>query len=840
MHKTYKLITRKAIVRVGGRVKRSLAEVERIQELLKKSPEGLSIKEISALLEMNRNSVAKYLDILQAQGSATTRRVGTSKIFHFSRRLPEQAIRRFCTRPYLILDQNLEVKDANDHFMEYFHPRKVSPASLRPGHPPFPFQEDEFLPLARAALKGSDQHFRIQGRASGQEGPFEWHLVPITLESGKPGVAVTTIEDRGPSQPGQKEVGAGDVARFLDHAAEYFVGFTPDGVIRYVNEAYLRALGRKRGDIIGHVFRPIIPGEDLQQLAASIRALSPENPVVTTEHRAIMENGDVRWQHWEDRAIFDATGKIIEYWSVGKDITERRELERQLSENQSLLDDAIQAKTRDLREINSQLYQEIAKREKIEQQLLHTQFAMDHASDLILWVDHLGRITYANRQAVESMGLPLKGLTTKAIWEMIRNCSPGGWESFWTRVRTSRTVRAEGTLLRADGSAFPVELAVDFLAYQGREYACLFIRDITVQRRTLDALRVSETQYRTLAEHFPHGSVVLFTPDQRILLADGEGLKDIGISREMLEGRTLHETFPPDLSTAIEGLFSAALAGNAGTAEANYEDRVYELQAIPIAASEGEISAGMALIQDITERKREQEALNQANRKLNLISSLARHEILNKITVSLGFLNRAKRRVEDPTLGEYMARSEHAIVSIRKIIEFTRDWKDLGLSPPAWQHVRSVFMHAASHQKTMGIEFRLRTDDLEIYADPFLEKVFFHLIEYSLQPGRNATWIEVTFEENPDGGALLFRDNGPGIAPDKKTEIFEIRMTQGTGFGLFLAKEILSITGIQIRESGDIEEGIRFSMQVPRGGYRVGFSQAGVQAASGIPRVRDS
>jgi DNA-binding IclR family transcriptional regulator len=73
-------------------VKQSLAEIERVQELLKNSPEGLSIKEIAALLEMNRNSVAKYLDILQAQGSATTHRVGTSKIYHFSRRLPEQAI----------------------------------------------------------------------------------------------------------------------------------------------------------------------------------------------------------------------------------------------------------------------------------------------------------------------------------------------------------------------------------------------------------------------------------------------------------------------------------------------------------------------------------------------------------------------------------------------------------------------------------------------------------------------------------------------------------------------------------------------------------------------------
>jgi PAS domain S-box-containing protein len=440
-----------------------------------------------------------------------------------------------------------------------------------------------------------------------------------------------------------------------------------------------------------------------------------------------------------------------------------------LSENKSLLDDAIQAKTRDLREINSQLYQEIAKREKIEQQLQHTQFAMDHASDLILWVDHRGRITYANRQAVESTGLPLKGLMMKAIWEMIGNCSPEGWDAFWRKERTSRTVRAEGTLLRADGSSFPVELAADFLAYQNREYACLFIRDITAQRSTLNALRVSETQYRTLAEHFPHGSVVLFTPDLRILLADGEGLTDLGVSRELLEGRDLRETFSPDLSSILEGLFSGALTGNAGTAETTHDDRIYEIQAIPISAAAGEITAGMALIQDITGRKREQDALNQANRKLNLISSLARHEILNKITVSLGFLSRAKKRVEDPVLNEYLVRSENAIVSIRKIIEFTRDWKDLGLSPPTWQHVQSAFMHAASHQKTSGIEFRLRTDDLEIYADPFLEKVFFHLIEYSLQASRNVTWIEVSFEEKPDGGALLFRDDGQGLAPDKKS-----------------------------------------------------------------------
>jgi PAS domain S-box-containing protein len=219
------------------------------------------------------------------------------------------------------------VKDANDLFMEHFSLKKISPTSLQTTHPPFPFLQDDFIPLARAALKGGDQRFRLQGNTAGEEMSSEWHMVPITLESGKPGVAVITIEERGPIRSGCEEADVGYVTRFLDQAAEYFVGFTPDGVIRYVNEPYLRALGRKREDLIGHVFRPIIPGEDSHQLATSLRTLSPETPVVTIEHRAIMKNGDIRWQHWEDRAIYDSTGKVVEYWSVGKDITKRRNLE---------------------------------------------------------------------------------------------------------------------------------------------------------------------------------------------------------------------------------------------------------------------------------------------------------------------------------------------------------------------------------------------------------------------------------------------------------------------------------------------------------------------------------
>jgi PAS domain S-box-containing protein len=123
----------------------------------------------------------------------------------------------------------------------------------------------------------------------------------------------------------------------VEDQTEFISRFLPDGTHIFVNEAYCRYLGLKREEILGHRFRPKIPAADQESVRRFFASLTQDHPVGTIEQRIIMTDGTVRWQRWTDHAIFDPSGKITEYQSVGLDITDRKREEQALVENEQRL-----------------------------------------------------------------------------------------------------------------------------------------------------------------------------------------------------------------------------------------------------------------------------------------------------------------------------------------------------------------------------------------------------------------------------------------------------------------------------------------------------------------------
>jgi signal transduction histidine kinase len=101
-----------------------------------------------------------------------------------------------------------------------------------------------------------------------------------------------------------------------------------------------------------------------------------------------------------------------------------------------------------------------------------------------------------------------------------------------------------------------------------------------------------------------------------------------------------------------------------------------------------------------------------------------------------------------------------------------------------------------------------------------LEKVFFNLIDNAARHGERVTTIMVSCRPDPEGLVITIEDNGAGVPLDLKEKIFEKGYGKNTGFGLFLAREILAITGIMIHEKGVYGKGALFEIKVPNGKYR--------------------
>jgi signal transduction histidine kinase len=221
-----------------------------------------------------------------------------------------------------------------------------------------------------------------------------------------------------------------------------------------------------------------------------------------------------------------------------------------------------------------------------------------------------------------------------------------------------------------------------------------------------------------------------------------------------------------------------------------------------------------------------QSAYQVANKKLNLLSGITRHDIKNQILALMGFIALAKMKTSDPDLLHYIEQEETAAQNIQRQIEFTKNYEEIGVHAPQWQ---DIGMHCAAMQALVakdGIRVSAAVKGLEIFADPLLEKVFENLIDNSRRHGERVRQISFsTLQYGLDYIALVYEDDGVGIHEEDKGRIFEKGFGKNTGLGLFLIREILSITGLTIKETGEYGRGARIEIMVPKGKYRFSAPQ---------------
>ncbi|MFA5332173.1 MAG: response regulator [Methanoregula sp.] len=236
---------------------------------------------------------------------------------------------------------------------------------------------------------------------------------------------------------------------------------------------------------------------------------------------------------------------------------------------------------------------------------------------------------------------------------------------------------------------------------------------------------------------------------------------------------------------------------------------------------EGQAVRVVGVIQDITAHKQAEHALQQANRKLCILSGFTLHDINNKLVGLSGYLTLLEEQQQDPVHREYVKKASDTVSGIASMIHFAREYESIGVNYPTWQDCRTMVDAAIAEAATEPV--RIRNDlpeNTEVYADPLIARVFYNLIENAVRHGGPITDIRFFCKTGRDRIALVCQDNGSGVRPDHKERIFDRGFGDNTGLGLAFSREILDITGLTIRETGNEGTGACFEITVPNGAFR--------------------
>ena len=537
------------------------------------------------------------------------------------------------------------------------------------------------------------------------------------------------------------------------------------------------------------------------------------------------------WLFFTASPIYDDSGVLIGAVETLQDITGRKRAEEQLSRTNEELTAAFE----ELAATEEELRQNLDEINKTQADLLESEERFQGIFDTINDGIHIheveqdgkpGKFIVVNEVACQMLGYTHDEMMEYGPLDFATGYHSRPVDEIIGELRTTGHSVFETVHRRKNGTLVPVEINAKVFNLHDKPVIVSVVRNITERKQVEEALRETNEYLNNLFD-YANAPIIVWDPAYKITRFN-HAFEDLTLECEQeVIGQHLEILFPEESREASLLQIKKTLEGER-----------WEIVEIPILVKggsvrtvlwnsanildpDGRIISTIAQGVDITDRKHADAALYQANKKLNLLSSITRHDILNQLTVLVGNLELLQRKLPDNSLITHFNRIISASERIQALIQFTKTYESVGVKAPAWQDCR-ILVDKASKDAPTG-QIVLKNDippGTEVFADPLIVTVFYNLMDNAARHGGSITSIWFSIKESDEDRIILCEDDGHGIPVEEKEKIFERGFGKNTGLGLFLSREILDITGITIRETGEPGKGARFEMVVPKGMYR--------------------
>lgn len=570
--------------------------------------------------------------------------------------------------------------------------------------------------------------------------------------------------------------------------------FLPDGRLTFVNSAFCRYFGKSMEELIGRNVMTLIQPEEQELFKKQIFSLTVTCPVATVERKFVRPDGEVCWQQWVNRAIFDGSGQLVELQSVGRDITSQKQVEQQLKESEARYRAVVE-----------------------DQDELIRRFLPD------------GRLTFVNSAFCRYFGQTMEDLIGKNVLSLIVAAEHELFkEQIFSLSQDKPVAMVERKFIQADGEVrWQQWVNRAIFADSGKMVEIQSVgRDITAQKQVEQQLKESEARYRAVVED-QEDLIRRILPDGRLTFVNGAFCRYFGKGMDEVIGQNFIHFVPPVYQDTVLRMF-ASLTPEKPVAVSEYQvvtqdgQRWVQWNNRAIFNEHDAVVEYQSVGRDITAQKEAEiriaearAAIERAARvtTLAIIGGGIAHEInqpLNAIrllaeTVLLHYQSKG-----DMPAGEVIkcvANISHQVDRIDNIVNhlrsFLRNSQNYDYVPCNLNEIVDKALSLVSSQmvsRHIEVKKYLAADLPFVYGSSLrFEEVLLNLLMNAMQAldGTKLELREITVRTWSDDAVYLeVSDNGPGIDEMMKDRIFEpffsTKSGDSMGLGLSIVHSIIT------------------------------------------------